>query len=96
MGPSLPTGVFTAHIGPLILGQTPASHMSRVQAVLVLTQSLPLLATITLLGTVADVVGTPAVLVGCGIALAVAATAALASPAFTARTMCGEFGRRPA
>jgi hypothetical protein len=36
------------------------------------------------------------VLVGCGTALAVTATAALASPAFTARTMGGEFGRRPA
>jgi MFS family permease len=92
----LGTGVFTAHIGPLILGQTPASHMSRVQAVLVLTQSLPLLATITLLGTAADVVGTPAVLVGCGIALAVAATAALAAPALMARTMGGESGHRPA
>ena len=33
--------------------------MSRVQAVLVLAQSLPLLATNTLLGAAADVVGAP-------------------------------------
>jgi hypothetical protein len=92
----LGTGVFTAHIGPLILGQTPASHLSRVQAALVLAQTLPLLGTITLLGTAADVAGTPAVLVACGIALAVAATAALTSPALTARRMGEESGRRPA
>jgi hypothetical protein len=92
----LGTGVFTAHIGPLILGQTPASHLSRAQAALVLAQTLPLLGTITLLGTAADVAGTPAVLVACGIALAVAATAALTSPALTARRMGEESGRRPA
>jgi hypothetical protein len=64
--------------------------------VLVLAQSLPLLGTITLLGTAADVVGTPAVLVACGIALAVAATVALTAPALTARRMGEESGRRPA
>jgi MFS family permease len=77
----LGTGTFVAHIGPLILSQTPASHMSRVQAVLVLAQSLPLLATNTVLGTAADVVGASAVLVTCGAAVAVAAGTALASRA---------------
>jgi hypothetical protein len=77
----LGTGTFVAHIGPLILSQTPASHMSRVQAVLVLAQSLPLLATTTVLGTAADVVGASAVLVTCGAAVAVAAGTALASRA---------------
>ena len=40
--------------------------------------------TITLLGAAADVVGAPMVLVTCGLALAVAAGAALISPALTA------------
>jgi hypothetical protein len=76
----LGTGAFTAHIGPLILGQAPASHMSRVQAVVGVAQSLPLLVSNTVLGAAADVVGVPIVLVGCGVALAVAAAGALASP----------------
>jgi MFS family permease len=81
LGIGLGTGAFVAHVGPLILGRTPASHMSRVQAVLVLAQSLPLLATNPVLGATADVVGAPAVLAACGAALAVAAGAALASRA---------------
>jgi MFS family permease len=75
----LGTGVFVAHVGPLILGRTPASHMSRVQAVLVLAQSVPLLATNPALGAAVDVVGAPTVLVVCGAALAVSAGTALAS-----------------
>jgi hypothetical protein len=52
--------------------------------VLVFAHSVPLLATITVLGTAADVVGTPAVLVACGAALALAAGPALTSRALTA------------
>jgi hypothetical protein len=81
LGIGLGTGIFVAHVGPLILGRTPASHMSRVQAVLVLAQSLPLLATHPALGASADVVGTPVVLTACGAVLAVAAGTALASRA---------------
>jgi hypothetical protein len=83
LGTSLGIGIFTAHIGPLILGRTPASHLARVQAVLVLAHSVPLLATITVLGTAADVVGPRTVLLACGTALAVAAGAALTSGALT-------------
>ena len=46
-----------------------------------LAQSVPLLATNTVLGTAADVVGASAVLVTCGAAAAVAAGTALASRA---------------
>ena len=84
LGIGLGIGLFTAHIGPLILGRTPETHLARVQAVLVLAHSVPLLATVTVLGTAADVVGTPAVLVACGAALALAAGPALTSRALTA------------
>lgn len=83
-GAGLGIGLFTAHIGPLILDRAPAGHVARVQAVLVLAHSVPLLATITLLGTVADVVGARPVLLVCGIALALAAGAALTSRTPTA------------
>lgn len=84
LGIGLGIGLFTAHIGPLIRDRAPASHVARVQAVLVLAHSVPLLATITLLGTAADVVGAPTVLATCGLALAAAAAAALTSCALTA------------
>ena len=84
LGMGLGIGLFTAHIGPLILDRAPASHVARVQAVLVLAHSVPLLATITLLGTAADVVGARTVLVACALALTAAAGAALTSRALTA------------
>jgi hypothetical protein len=65
----------------LLLGSAPVSHLARVQAVLLLAQSLPLIATNNVLGGLADVL-TPGLLVGgCGIGLATAALAALRSTA---------------
>lgn len=58
-------GMFSAHIAPLILATTPGSHLSRVQAVLVLVQSLALLLMNNLLGTLADLGGPTAVTVAC-------------------------------
>ena len=79
-------GVFATHIGPLILAEAPESHMSRVQAILVLVQSVPLLISLNLLGNLADGIGAPAVLWACAMGVAGAALAALASPALrTAR-----------
>ena len=54
------------------------------QAVLVLAHSVPLLAIVTLLGTAADVVGAPTVLVASATTLAVAAGAAIGSRALIA------------
>ncbi|MQA25665.1 MAG: MFS transporter [Micromonosporaceae bacterium] len=51
-------GFFTTHIAPLILGSAPRSHLSRVQAILLMAQSVPLLATNNLLGWVASAWGT--------------------------------------
>ncbi|MBB5938179.1 MFS transporter [Streptomyces zagrosensis] len=58
-------GMFSAHIAPLILTATPGSHLSRVQAVLVLVQSLALLLMNNLLGTLADLEGPTVVTVAC-------------------------------
>lgn len=77
----LGSGGFVTHIGPLVLAATPASHLSRVQAVLALVQNLPLLVTANVLGSLAETVGAAAVLSGCAGVLAAAALAALASAA---------------
>ncbi|WP_299538416.1 MFS transporter [uncultured Streptomyces sp.] len=62
-------GMFAAHIAPLLLTATPQSHLSRVQAVLVLVQSLALLVMNNLLGALADTGGPTGVTVGCAVAL---------------------------
>lgn len=75
------TGIFTTHIGPLILGAAPGTHLARVQSVLVLAQSLPLLITNNALGSLSDAARTPMVMYLCAAALAMAGLAALRSPA---------------
>ncbi|MEV6815969.1 MFS transporter [Micromonospora sp. NPDC051296] len=81
----LGSGVFATHIGPLILAAAPVTHLARVQSVLVLAQSLPLLLTTNVLGSLADAVRAPAVLSGCAVVLATAALAALTSPTLRQR-----------
>ncbi|WP_431726851.1 MFS transporter [Verrucosispora sp. TAA-831] len=78
------SGLFATHVGPLILAAGPATHLARVQSVLVLVQSLPLLLTTALLGAVAEIAAAPTVLYGCAGALAASAVAALASPVLRA------------
>lgn len=46
-------GLFVSHLSPMLLGAAPRSHLSRVQALLTLMQSLVLLVTNVLLGTIA-------------------------------------------
>ncbi|MEV6694702.1 MFS transporter [Micromonospora sp. NPDC051196] len=74
------SGGFATHIGPMILAVAPDTHVSRVQSVLVLVQSLPLLLTVNVLGSLAEVVPVAALLYGCAGVLAVAAVTALTSP----------------
>ncbi|MEW2476451.1 MFS transporter [Micromonospora gifhornensis] len=74
------SGGFATHVGPLILAVAPDTHVSRVQSVLVLVQSLPLLLTLNVLGSLAEVVPVAALLYGCAGVLAVAAVTALTSP----------------
>ena len=75
------TGLFTAHVGPLLLDRSPPGHLARVQAVLGVAQSLPLLLGNPLLGVLSDLAGAGTVLAACALALAVAAGCALATGA---------------
>ncbi|MBQ1023521.1 MFS transporter [Micromonospora sp. C95] len=74
------SGGFATHVGPLVLAATPLTHLARVQSVLVLVQSLPLLVTANAFGLVAGAAHVPAVLYGCAGVLAVTGLAALAVP----------------
>ncbi|MER6288591.1 MFS transporter [Streptomyces sviceus] len=53
-GVGIGNGLFAAHIMPLVLAVTPDSHLSRIQAVLVLVQSLALLLMNNVLGNLAE------------------------------------------
>jgi Major Facilitator Superfamily len=77
-------GLFATHVGPLLLQHAPATHLARVQSVVLLAQSLPLLATNNLLGAAADATGAPGVLAGCALVAAAAGVAGLCSPTLRA------------
>ncbi|MGW0789046.1 MFS transporter [Streptomyces sp. NPDC002911] len=72
-------GIFSAHIAPLILAAAPESHLSRIQAVLVLVQSLALLLMNNVLGIVADIEGAAVVVVSCAVLLVFVGLSGLAS-----------------
>jgi MFS family permease len=82
-------GLFTTHIAPLILGNSPPTHLARVQAVVVLAQSLPLLVTNNLLGSLSDSFGATSVLGGCAAVLAMSGLAAVSSPTLRRATLAG-------
>jgi MFS family permease len=75
----LGTGLFTTHLGPLVLGSTPRTHLGRIQALVAIAQSLPLLITNVFLGAMAQAVGAGPTLILCGVALITIAVAALGS-----------------
>jgi hypothetical protein len=83
------SGLFAAHVAPLILGHAAGTHLARVQSVVVLAQSLPLLATNNVIGGLVDAIGAPATLGCCAAALAVAASVALRSTALRAAALPG-------
>lgn len=64
-------GTFGTHLGPLVLASAPASHVARVQAVLVLVQTLPLPVTLNLLGRAADHLGPQVAILFCGVVSAI-------------------------
>ena len=82
----LGSGLFTTHVGPLILGGTPSTHLARVQSVLVLVQSLPLLLTNNVLGSLSDLFDVDAALVISAAVLLLAAALGVHSPALRAAT----------
>ncbi|MEE6289057.1 MFS transporter [Georgenia sp. MJ173] len=75
------TGLFSTNLGPLVLGSTPPAYLARLQSVVTLAQSLPLVIANGALGAAADAVGAAAALLGCAVGLVViAGWALLATP----------------
>ncbi|MFG3051291.1 MFS transporter [Kitasatospora sp. NPDC048239] len=72
-------GLFACHLGPLVLGGAPSSHLARVQAVLTLVQSAALVFSTGLLGLLADAVGARWPTALCALATGAAGLAALGS-----------------
>ncbi|GAA4636954.1 hypothetical protein GCM10023196_088860 [Actinoallomurus vinaceus] len=86
----LGNGLFSSHIGPLIMTVTPESHLSRIQALLTLVQSLSLLVMNNVLGNVAGLAGAALAVAVCAVAVAGTGLLALASrPLRTTRTGLG-------
>ncbi|MGW3228184.1 MFS transporter [Kitasatospora sp. NPDC001095] len=77
----LGSGLFACHLGPLVLTGAPHSHLSRVQALLTLVQSLALVLANALLGPLADAAGATLPTLLCALATATAGLTALATPA---------------
>lgn len=73
------TGVFSTHVGPVVLGGTPRSHLARVQAVVALSQSLPLILTTAGLGILAQAASARLALAASAAALILVAAGALTS-----------------
>lgn len=83
----LGNGLFSSHIGPLIMTVTPESHLSRIQALLTLVQSLPLLVMNNVLGNLAGLASVTLALTVCAVAVAGTGLLAVASrPLRTTRT----------
>ncbi len=59
------SGMFACHIGPLVLTTTPDTHLARLQALLVLVQSLALVVGNNALGALADTQGATAAAAVC-------------------------------
>ncbi|MFH9349196.1 MFS transporter [Kitasatospora sp. NPDC017646] len=75
------SGLFACHLGPLVLAGAPASHLSRIQALLTLVQSLALVLSTGLLGLVADATGAGLPTLLCALATGTVGLAGLATPA---------------
>lgn len=82
-------GLFSTHLGPLVLGRTPDTHLGRVQAVVAMAQSLPLLFTNVALGALAQAAGAKVALFLCATALGVIAAVAIRSPHLRAARRLG-------
>ncbi|MFJ9839173.1 MFS transporter [Kitasatospora sp. NPDC101155] len=78
----LGSGLFACHLGPLVLGGAPASHLSRVQALLTLVQSLALVLANGLLGLLADRGGAAVTMLVCAVASGAVGSVALVTRTF--------------
>ncbi|MEV0534093.1 MFS transporter [Kitasatospora sp. NPDC050463] len=73
------SGLFACHLGPLVLGGAPTTHLSRIQALLTLVQSAALVLSTGLLGLFADAAGARWPTSLCALATGAAGLAAWAS-----------------
>lgn len=83
------TGLLTTHLGPLVLASAPATHLARVQALVVLVQSLPLLVMNNALGTAAQAISPRGALIITACVLAASGISGLASAALRNAEMPG-------
>ena len=60
-------GIFGSHVAPLLLRVTPSSHLSRVQAVLILAQAAPLVVSLNVVGALTDALGSHKLIVASGV-----------------------------
>jgi hypothetical protein len=73
------SGLFATHIGPLVMTSVPETHLSRMQALLTLTQSLGLVVANNALGALADAESAAMAVAVCAIAVCAAGLSGLAS-----------------
>jgi MFS family permease len=73
------SGMFAGHLGPLVLTSVPDTHLSRMQALLTLVQSLALVVANNALGSLADDTGATIATMVCATAVCAAGAAGLAS-----------------
>jgi MFS family permease len=73
------SGMFACHIGPLVLTSIPETHLSRMQALLTLVQSLALLVANNVLGVLADAETAMIAAAVCAVAVCGAGVVGLAS-----------------
>jgi MFS family permease len=72
------SGMFATHIGPLVLAGAPETHLSRVQALLTLVQSLALTVSNNALGALADATTPATATAACAVTVAAAGLTGLA------------------
>ncbi|MEW2488150.1 MFS transporter [Streptomyces sp. NPDC048411] len=73
------SGMFACHMGPLVLAGAPDTHVSRVQSLLTLVQSLALVVANNVLGWLANAAGARSAIVLCAVLGCVAGVTGLAS-----------------
>ncbi|MFJ9774285.1 hypothetical protein ACIRVF_24090 [Kitasatospora sp. NPDC101157] len=74
------SGMFACHLGPLVLAEAPDTHLSRVQSLLTLVQSLSLVVANNVLGWLAGAVDARSAVVLCAVVGCGAGIAGLATP----------------
>lgn len=71
------SGMFAAHIAPLVLSGVPETHLARIQALLTLVQSLALVLANNALGALADAAGAATATTACAVTVAAAGLTSL-------------------